>query len=194
MRNLDLKFSERRTFVFSDVRLTQRSSFVNHTRRVDPKTFVPFRKIAEDSGGSTVLRYATQLSYIFSLLLLHFCHHPSSVFCWVVPEPSSAEMSTYRRIYIPSRTDKADIMEDANSHKVILCNYPFQEVYARLSIGLPRRTPASEVPLSRRTSTSWCWWLRRWSGFLVLISHAHDCRCQKLPWSPLEHCPFSLHW
>ena len=41
-----------------------------------------------------------------------------------------------------------------------------------MSIHLPRRTPASEVPFSRRTSTSLCWWLSGWSGFLVLISHA----------------------
>ena len=40
----------------------------------------------------------------------------------------------------------------------------FQEVFARLSIELPRRIPASEVPCSRRTPTSWCWWLRGWSG------------------------------
>ena len=64
-----------------------------------------------------------------SLLLLHLCH-PSSALCLVVPQPSSAEMSTLW-----------------------------------LSIGLPRRTPASEAPFSRRTSTSWCWWLRRWRGF-----------------------------
>ena len=41
----------------------------------------------------------------------------------------------------------------------------FQEVSACLSIDLPRRTPASEAPFSPRTSTSWCWWLRGWSGF-----------------------------
>ena len=41
----------------------------------------------------------------------------------------------------------------------------FQEVSSRLSIGLPRRTPASEVPFSRRTFSSWCWCLGGWSGF-----------------------------
>ena len=45
-------------------------------------------------------------------------------------------MSTLCRIYIPNLTSKTDIREDANRHKV----------FARLSIGLPRRTPASEAP------------------------------------------------
>ena len=51
MRNIDLKFSERRTFAFSEDCVTQRG-FENCTRRVGPKAFVPFRKIVEDSGGS----------------------------------------------------------------------------------------------------------------------------------------------
>ena len=56
-----------------------------------------------------------------SLLLLHFCHHPSSAFCSVVPQPSSAEMGTPCRIYIPIQTYETDIREDGDSHKVILC-------------------------------------------------------------------------
>ena len=54
---------------------------------------------------------------------LRFCHHPSSAFCWVVLQPSSAGMSTLRRIYIPFRTYTSDIGEDANSHKVTQCKY-----------------------------------------------------------------------
>ena len=44
----------------------------------------------------------------------------------------------------------------------------FQEVFAWLSVGLPRRTPASEAPFSRRTSTSWCLWLNFWCLFCTL--------------------------
>ena len=38
MTNVDLDFSKRRIFIFSDVCMTLRS-FVNCTRRVDPKNF-----------------------------------------------------------------------------------------------------------------------------------------------------------
>ena len=69
---------------------------------------------------------------MFSALL----SHPSSAFCLVVPEPSSAEMSTLRRIYAPIQTYRIDIREDANSHKV--SESTFQVVFARLSVGLPR--------------------------------------------------------
>ena len=46
MRNFDLYFTKRWTFIFPDV------AFVNRTRRTDPKTFVLFREIGKDSGGS----------------------------------------------------------------------------------------------------------------------------------------------
>ena len=72
-------------------------------------------------------------------------------------------MSTLRRIYTPIQTDRIDMREDANSHKVSAST--FQEVFARLSVGLPRLASASEAPFSRRTSTSWRWWLRGWSSF-----------------------------
>ena len=52
----------------------------------------------------------------------------------------------------------------------------FQEVFARLSMGLPRRTAASEDPFSRHTSTSLCWWAQRVDRFSVLILNAHHCR------------------
>ena len=50
--------------------------------------------------------------------------HPSSAFCCVVPQRSSAETSTLRRIYSPILTSETDIREDANTHMVIQCKYP----------------------------------------------------------------------
>ena len=38
-------------------------------------------------------------------------------------------------------------------------------MFARLLFGLPRLASASGISFSRRTSTSWCWWLRGWCGF-----------------------------
>ena len=44
----------------------------------------------------------------------------------------------------------------------------FQQVFALLSIGLPRMASASEAPFSRRTSTSCCWWFRGRSVFFCV--------------------------
>ena len=111
---------------FSDGPLSSRmfawrsAALVNRTRRICPKTFVPFRGIAAVSGGSTSCD--TQPLYL-RLLLLHFCHHPSSAFHLVVPQPTGAEMCTLCRICIPFRTFETDIREDANTHNAILCKY-----------------------------------------------------------------------
>ena len=94
------------------------AALVYRTRRIGPKTFGPFGEIDTSSGGS-----ASCDTQHFSQELLHFCHHPSSAFCWVVPQPSSAEMSTLCRIYIPFPTNRIHIREDANSHKVIQCKH-----------------------------------------------------------------------
>ena len=58
-----------------------------------------------------------------SLKPLHFCHHTSSAFYLVVPQPSSAETSTLRRNYILFPPFSTDIREDAKSHRVIYCKY-----------------------------------------------------------------------
>ena len=134
---------------------------MNRTRRIGPKTCVPDLEVA--FWRLDVLRYATQPSHL-SQQRLQMCYHPSSAFCLVVPQPSSAEPSTLRRIYIRFRLTEWTFGRMPTITKWFGAS-TFQEVFARLSIGLPRRTPASEAPFSRRTSTSWCWWLRSWSGF-----------------------------
>ena len=52
MKNFALYFTKRWTFIFPDVCKRRCVAFVNRTRRTDPKTFVLFRKIGKDSGGS----------------------------------------------------------------------------------------------------------------------------------------------
>ena len=95
---------------------------MNRTRRIGPTTFVPFLEIAADSGGSESCDTQLNCRTLFAMLL-HFCHHPVSAFCLVVPQLSSAEISTLRRIYKPIQTFRTDIREDTNSHKVIQCKY-----------------------------------------------------------------------
>ena len=52
MRNFDLNFTKRWTFIFSDVCLTQCSLRESYSSKLVPTLFVPFREIAADSGGS----------------------------------------------------------------------------------------------------------------------------------------------
>ena len=51
-------------------------------------------------------------------------------FCFlVVLQPSSAEISTLRRIYNPIQTYGIDIREDVNTHKAIWCKYLSRSIY-----------------------------------------------------------------
>ena len=158
--------------LFSRMSAWRNVAFVNRTRRIGPKVFVPFRKIEKDSSGSVSWNIQPNCRTSFNLATT-FYHHPYSVFL-VVPQPFCAETSTYCRVYNPILTYQSDIREDANCHKEIKCTYLSQEVIARLSIGLPRWTPTSEDPSPRRTSTSLCWRLKRmewfWFGFCTLIT------------------------
>ena len=99
----------------------------------------------------------------FSQYLTHFCHHPFSAFCLVVLQLSSAEIST-----LPNFAARFCFIELSFGRMPILTRRftasTFQEVFARLSIELPGLAFASDVAFSRRTSASWCWWLRGWRG------------------------------
>ena len=87
----------------------QRVSLVNRTRRIGSKTFVPFRKNDENSGGSVSCN--TQPP--------HCCHHPSSFFLFGCSSTFCAETITYCRIDNPIQTYRTDIWEDANGHKYL---------------------------------------------------------------------------
>ena len=128
-----------------------------------------------------------------SLLPLHFCHHPASAFCWVVPHPSVREASTLRRTYIPIQTYRINIREDANGHKVIWSKY--------LSSSL-----CTAVDLSSQTDSG------LWGSFVLdaLLPRVFEVggseggsafgvgfarsllSCRKLHWSPFEQWPSCL--
>ena len=93
------------------------------------------------------------------------CHHPLAVFCWVDLQPDCVQTSTYYRIYIPIRIHRLDIREDANNHKVIGCKCLSGNLCTAVERTSRRWILASEVLFPRCTSTSLCWWFRRWSGF-----------------------------
>ena len=119
MRTFDLYFIQRWTFAFFLGCLLDAAQLL-WTVLVElvPKFLCPSEKSIQILAVQRpVIRNPTVAH--FSLSPLHFCHHPSSAFCWVGPQPSSAEMSTRRLIYSLILTSKTDIREDANSHKVI---------------------------------------------------------------------------
>ena len=165
---------------------------MNRTRRIGPETFVPFREIDTDSGGSASFDTQPNCRKVFAKLL-HFCHHTSSAFCWVVPQPSSAEMSTVRRIYIPFRTLQTDIREDANSHKVIQCKH----LPSSLCTAVERASQTGLRPLTLTSSSTRLYLLvlvaRRVERLSVSVFHDHDSRVGNCIWSPLEHCLFAFH-
>ena len=108
MWNFDLKFPERRNVCLTQCRLCESYSSIwfQHSFTLPGNRCRIWRL--------SVLCYTTQL---------HFCLHPSSASCLVVLQPSSAEMSTQRRTYIPVSFYRTDIREDANTHKAIWCKY-----------------------------------------------------------------------
>ena len=102
MRNFDLYFIQRWTFVFSNVCMTYRSSCVVE---LIPKLWCPSVHSLQTVAARRPAMHNPTVAH-FSQQLLHFCHHPSSAFYLVVPQPSSAETSTLCRIYIPILTFK----------------------------------------------------------------------------------------
>ena len=102
MRKFDLYFIHRWTFVFSNVCMTYRSSSVVE---LIPKLWCPSVHSLQTVAARRPAMHNPTVAH-FSQQLLHFCHHPSSAFYLVVPQPSSAETSTLCRIYIPILTFK----------------------------------------------------------------------------------------
>ena len=108
--------------LFSRMFAWRSAALVFRTRRIGPKMFGRFRKIAEESGGSASCDTQPNCRASFTEPL-HFCRHPASACCSVVPQPFCAQTSTYCRMFKPILTGRIHIREDANSHKVIWCKY-----------------------------------------------------------------------
>ena len=151
MRNLELYFIQRCSLVFIGCRCV---AFVTRTRRIGPKIFVPFRKIVKDSSGSVSWNTQPNCRTSFNIAIA-LLSPPFFGFLFGCSSSFLYGNVTYCRIYNPMRCQLSQKVR-ANT-----C----QEVSPRLSIDLPRWTPTSEGPFSRRTSTSLCLWLTRWSGF-----------------------------
>ena len=105
MKNFDLYFFKRWSFLFSDVCLTQCSPRESYSSNW-----------SEHFGS--LPRNRCRL-WRLSVLSTALWSSPFSALCLVVLQPSSAETSTLRRIYNPIQTYRIDILEDANTHKVI---------------------------------------------------------------------------
>ena len=163
MRNFDLNSSERRTFSFSDVCLTQRSSRESYSSELVPTLLCPSWK--------SLHILAAQCPVIHNPTVVHLSYNccvfvtiRSRLFCGVVPQPACVQTRTYRRNYNPIQTYRMTFGRTPLVTKRCGAN-TFQEVFARLSIEHPRWTPAPEVLFPRRTCTSLCLQLRGWSGF-----------------------------
>ena len=99
---------------------------VNCTRRIGPKTSLPFREIDEDCGRSVSCNTQPicRTSFTFATAFLS----PSFFgFLFFFPQPLYAETSTHCRMYNPIQTFRIDIREDANSHRSNLVLIPFKK-------------------------------------------------------------------
>ena len=101
MRNFDSYFVQRWTFVFSDVRLTQRGSCETYW--------------SNWSQDFCVLKYATQLSQIFQKSHCTFVTTLFRLYIWLF-----LNLPVRKRALIAEFTS---LREDASSHKVIQCKY-----------------------------------------------------------------------
>ena len=137
MRTFDLYFMQRWTFAFSDVCLTQRSSCESLHVEIGPQNLcaLPRNRFRFLAAQRPVIHNPTVAH--FSQQLLHFCHHPSSGFCCVVPRPSSAEMSTLRRTYIPFQTKNTEIWQDSKESQCNLVQVPFKNFWHGCRLGFP---------------------------------------------------------
>ena len=74
------------------------TALVNRTHRIGPKTFVSFREIAADSGGSTSCDTQSNCGTSFTIAVALLS--PPFFGLLFVPQPSREEMSTLCRIYM----------------------------------------------------------------------------------------------
>ena len=73
-------------------------AFVNRTRWNDLKTFVLFRKIGKDSGGSVSWNTQTNCRASFNIAAALLSPSLFRFFCWVDLQPACVQTSTYHRI------------------------------------------------------------------------------------------------
>ena len=119
---------------------------MNRTRRIGPKTLVPFRAIAADCVGSTSFDAQLNCRTLF--------HNSYCTFVTTLLRPFVGLF-----LNLPVRK-RALCAEFAARFRLIELTFgriltkrfgasKFQEVFARLLIGFPGRTPVSEAPISR---------------------------------------------
>ena len=135
-RIFDLYFTKRRTFIFSDVCLTQCSPC--------PNTLVPFAEIAADSGGSVSCdtqincrTFFTKTTVLLSSSFFGFLFGCSSTF--QCGNEHSAPQLTSRFSFQQLTFGRV------NTHKAIWCKYLSREVSTRRSIELLRLPSASSI-------------------------------------------------
>ena len=158
--------------------LLDEAALANRTRRVRPKNVGSFREF-DTVSGSTKSCDTQHICRTFFVEPLRFCHHPFFGHLMGCSSTFQSGNLTFGKMPIV---------------KKICCRY-FSRIFSHgLSVGLPRRTPASDAPFSRRTSTSWCWVAQKVERLLGVGFARSWLSCRKLHGSPFEHCPFAFDW
>ena len=170
MKNFDLYFFKRWSFLFSDVCLTQCSPRESYSSNW-----------SEHFGALPRNRWRLW-HRLFRLYVWLFSNLP------VRKQALCAEFTTRFRL-IELTFWRTPILTKWFSAST------FQEIFTLLSIELPRLASASDVSFSRRSLPHVLKLVAQRVTWLFGVGFARSwLSCRKLYWSPFEHWPCSFHW
>ena len=191
MRNFDLYFSKRRTFFFSDVCLTQGSSRESYSSNwFQYFCAVPWNRCR--IWRLSVLWYTNQLSYTFhnsnctlSSHLFGFLFGCSSTFqCGNEHSAPNLHPDPVLQNWHPggSQYSQGNLVQVPFKKCLHGCRLDFPDWLLPLTF----LCLDALLPLGVGGSVG---------GAVFGVGFARSLlSCQKLHWSPLEHCPFAFHW
>ena len=141
----------------------------------------------DGSEGVAALGFGFCARSLHSCRKLHWSPCEHLAFCFPLIANSFSES------YNPILTERIDIREDANSHKVDLVQEPFKKFLHGRRLDFPDGLLPLRHLLLDALLPLLCLWLRGRKRFLVWGFARSYPSYRNLHWSPLEH-PFAFHW
>ena len=144
--------------LFSRMFAWRSATLVNRSRRVGPKTFVAsVRSLKIQAASSCNIQPNSRTPFTKATALLS-----PTFFGFLFGCSSTFQCGNEHSLpYLQPDSDLSNKHSGGcRQSQGNLVQVPFKKFLHGC-----RLTPASEAPFSRHTSTSWCWWLKGWSGF-----------------------------
>ena len=204
MKNFDIYFSQRWSFLFPDTRMTLRRLSESYSFELVPRLrcmgfprdFLSWETSVSESCDTqpncdTLFTIAT--AFLSSLSLFGWsCSF--SAFYLVGHQPCNAETDTYLQRYNPFHFCSIDTRADANIHKTFTCKYLSNNICTvveewniwlllpRILLFLDTLRPRDKVGSESVAAVCSGFCARSWASW------------RELHRSPCEHWPFSFHW